>query len=141
MEEKIGIWLDLRSAFIVFLKEEKGKISTRFKLIESDIPSKRAKGGARSSVPWGPMHKVAEDKLLDKRNFRIKEYMEEIKSEIKKGKELYIFGPASAKEELKKSIYNDPNCKINILKIETADQMTENQKVARVREFFLAINA
>jgi hypothetical protein len=48
---------------------------------------------------------------------------------------IQIFGPGEAKNELLKRMEND-NLKELIVKIETADSMTDNQVVAKVREHF-----
>lgn len=48
---------------------------------------------------------------------------------------IQIFGPGEAKDGLLKRMEKD-NLKERIVKIETADSMTDNQVVAKVQEYF-----
>ena len=60
---------------------------------------------------------------------------------VKDADELYLFGPAEAKDGLLKAIKANKNFKPAFKGIETADSMTENQKIAKVRAFFAGVNA
>ena len=56
--------------------------------------------------------------------------------EIKDADELYVFGPADMKLKLKQKIVNDTKFTTKLKKVEAADGMTNNQVVAKVKEFF-----
>jgi hypothetical protein len=63
--------------------------------------------------------------------------MDSIIDYIKKSDELYIFGPAGAKTQLKKRIQEERIITPDKLKgIDTSDKMTINQIVAKVRDFY-----
>jgi stalled ribosome rescue protein Dom34 len=56
---------------------------------------------------------------------------------VKKSDELYVFGPAEAKTQLKKRILEEHIIAPEKLKaVVTSDKMTVNQMVAKVKEFY-----
>lgn len=133
MKKQTGIWLDFREADIIEL--EGGEVNVRN--IESDIDTSRPKGGAgQGGTPYGPMDKISESKYLERRKHQEKAYFEKLIAEIKSSDEVYIFGPAEAKDGLLKCIKDTSNFQPHLSGIETADSMTANQKVAKVKEFF-----
>jgi hypothetical protein len=133
MKKKIGIWLDFREANLITLR---GKSET-FETILSEIDTSRPKGGSRSKTPWGPMETVSEKAHLERRKHEEKIYFDKIIDAVKDADEVYIFGPAQAKEGLVKAIKEKSNLFQPWLgDVETSDSMTKNQKIAQVRDFF-----
>lgn len=130
--KQTGIWLDYNEANIFELID--GEVSS--KSIPSNIEHFNLKGGARSKSPWGPMDKTSDTKLLARKNQQEKQYFESIVSEISDSDEVFVMGPAMAKIGLQKFIEKASRLKINLLKVESADSITTNQKIERVREFF-----
>ncbi len=58
-------------------------------------------------------------------------------SQLADSDELYIFGPAETKIKLKQKLQEDNRfSKILLNDVETADSMTQNQIIARIREYF-----
>ena len=55
---------------------------------------------------------------------------------VKDADELFVFGPAEAKDGLLKAIKINHKFHPELKGFARADSMTKNQKVARVREFF-----
>jgi len=129
---KMGIWLDFRSANLISLK---GGVST-IETIESEIDTSQAKGGSPSKTPYGATDTVSEKHYLERRKREEKAYYARIMKAAVKADEVFLFGPAEAKDGLLKAIKGDNNFRPAFKGIETADSMTDNQKVARVREFF-----
>lgn len=132
MNREIGIWLDYKTAYFMVMQEG----TTAVAVIQSEVEDYRPSGGAPSKTPWGPQDSVKEKKYLERKKQQLRRFFQVIMEKLEKGDELYIFGPAEAKLGLKKAIESDNRLSINLRAVETADQMTENQKVAQVRAFF-----
>lgn len=134
---KIGIWLDYRAANLITLK---GKSAT-YNTIDSGIDPAKPRGGSRPKMKYGPVDTISEKHFSERRKHEEKAYFENLITAINDADELYIFGPAEAKDGLLKAIKANKNFKPTFKGIETADSMTENQKIAKVRTFFAGVNA
>ena len=132
MKKQVGIWLDFKEATIIKMEGDEPGIAT----LNSEIEDFRPKGGARSKSPWGPMDKISESKYLERRKQQEKSYFQKLMTATKDVDELFIFGPAEAKEGLLKAIKARTNFKPIVKGFEAADSMTLNQKIARVKTFF-----
>lgn len=130
---KAGIWIDTRTANLIFILNKEATTVT----IRSEIEEYHPKGGSRTrKTPWGPMQKMDERKYLQRKNQQHQQYFDSILDRVKDVDELYIFGPSEAKQGLRKHLNDSSIFKGIILAVETADAMTENQKIAQVKEFF-----
>ncbi|MEO1258604.1 MAG: hypothetical protein AAFZ15_07395 [Bacteroidota bacterium] len=132
MKKRIGIWLDYKEANIIILEEDGARVEN----ILSEIELFHPKGGARSKSPYGPMDKILESKFLARRKLQEKAYYEKLMDAVKSADELFVFGPAEAKDGLLKAIKNSHQFRPELKGFERADSMTKNQKVAKVRAFF-----
>lgn len=132
MKKQIGIWLDFREAHLITLAGEENKV----KIISSEIEDFNIKGGARSKTPYGPMDVTSEKKYLERNKNQVDRYYSKIMEYVKDAEEIFIMGPAEAKIGLRKKMVNTNTFHPFIKGFETADSISENQKVARVREFF-----
>ena len=133
MSRKVGLWIDHKNAIIVTLKSEKATT----KIIECDIERHvHPSGGSRSSTPYGPQDVVSESKWEGRYKHHFDRYYSDVIDFIRDAGEILIFGPASAKEELKKAIDKNKALAACIVGVEPADKMTKNQIVAKVRKHF-----
>ncbi len=135
MKKQTGIWLDLKEANIIDLIDED---ELKVQRIHSGVDTTHAKGGSRTGgTPWGPMGKISENKVLNRRKHQEKGYFKEILEAVKTSDEILIFGPGEAKDGLI-SFIKDDDTRIHsrVRGVETADSMTVNQKIAYVRKFF-----
>ena len=132
MKKQFGIWLDFREAYIIELTESESKL----KKVSSGIESFNPKGGSHSKMPWGSTDKISEGKYLARRKQQENAYYEELIKTLSEADELYIFGPAEAKDGLHNKIKSNKGINVNIKGIRKVDSMTDNQKVAEVRSFF-----
>ncbi|MBT8220097.1 MAG: hypothetical protein KJP00_09740 [Bacteroidia bacterium] len=132
MKKKIGIWLDYKTASFITVGEHDSNIEH----MESDVEFSRLGGGARSKQPFGPMDKTSESKLLDRRTQQEDKYYKDIMDRVKDADEIYIFGPAEAKTKLHTKIKKLKSRFPKVRAVESADSMTDNQKMAKVREVF-----
>ncbi|MCB0620462.1 MAG: hypothetical protein KDC43_05030 [Saprospiraceae bacterium] len=135
--KRAGIWLDFREAFVIDLSGDSPS-TTR---IASGIEDFHVKGGARSKTPYGPMDKTSESKFLERRLHQTREYFTHILELVGEAEELYLFGPAEAKVQLHKEIEHRRSFRPAVLSIETADKMTDRQKIARAKAFFDSFSA
>lgn len=127
-----GIWLDKSEAHFITFKN--GEFNQ--KRIASGIDHHRIGGGARSQTPYGPMDKTSESKLLERHLQQEKTYLKNILVETGNSSEVYLFGPAQMKDRLRDFLNESPIFKGVVRGADTAGKMTENQRVAKVREFF-----
>jgi hypothetical protein len=60
----------------------------------------------------------------------------QILKSISPADEVLIIGPGLAKQELRRLIDDDPRMKKRLGAVQNAERMTQNQLIARVRQFF-----
>lgn len=133
MKKQTGIWIDGSKAIIVTLAD--GKESTIE--IESEIENRVHHDGEGDKGSFmGSRHINNEKKFEERKTQQIDRYFKNVFQEIKDADELYVFGPADMKLKLKQKIVNDTKFTTKLKKVEAADGMTNNQVVAKVKEFF-----
>jgi hypothetical protein len=128
MKKKIGLWIDNREAIIVKLIEKGEQIIRINSGADKQI---RFEGGSRKDGL-----QTTEAIRGNKLDAQLGKYFDDIIAHIRDAEMIQIFGPGEARGELVKRL-EDANLKECIVEIETADSMTENQIVAKVREYFL----
>ena len=134
MKRQTGIWIDSSKAIIVCLDGKKESITE----IDSDIENKshHNREGNKGTFS-GNQHNANETQLSNRKKEQTNYFMDSIIDYIKKSDELYVFGPAGAKTQLKKRIQEERIITPDKLKgIDTSDKMTVNQIVAKVRDFY-----
>lgn len=129
---QVGIWLDFKNANIITLMGE----DVRFETLSSEIDPGKFKGGHRSKTPYGPMDKVSETRHLEKKKHQHEAYFERICTEVKDCDELFIMGPAEAKIGLRKYLSEHRELYAKLRDVQTADSLTDNQKIKIVKDFF-----
>jgi stalled ribosome rescue protein Dom34 len=131
--KKLGIWLDKKKARLISLENEKEVMNT----IVSEVEDFHIQGGSGTKFKGGPQDVVQDSKYLEREKHQLKAYFKEIASKMKDANAVVIFGPAQTKEKLRKELqenYKEINAKVKAVK--TADNMTDNQVKALVRDFF-----
>lgn len=135
-KKQIGIWLDYREAFVVELREEDAPVIQH---LRSGIEPGVYKGGVRSKTPYGPQVGPNEQRFEEKRHHHEKAYFEKLIDAIDpEADQLIIFGPAEAKFGLQNAIEAIKHYRPQVMSVFPAEAMSENQIVARVKEFFEA---
>lgn len=136
MKRQTGIWIDTSKAIIVTLeggKEE--KISEIDSAVENRIY--HDKEGNKGNFSGGH-HGSSENKFENRRKEQVDFFIKEVLSYVKGADELFVFGPAETKIRLEQKI-NDEKLFANKLRaVETADKMTLNEIVAKVKKFYVA---
>ena len=141
MKKYVGIWLDHREAFVVYLINNQpltGGNQETIERIESDIERRvRLSGGSRSrKTPYGPQDISVDGKQEDRVKGQLRNYYQEIIKRISDADRILIFGPGEAKIELKKEIGKSKQLADKIKQVESADKMTIRQIAAKTRDFF-----
>ena len=141
MKKYVGIWLDHREAFVVYLQDNRpltiGSEET-VERIESDIERRvRLSGGSRSrKTPYGPQDISVDGRQETRIKTQLNLYYQQIIQRISDADRILIFGPGEAKHELKKAIEKTKPLAAKIKQVESADKMTIRQITAKSREFF-----
>ncbi|MDQ2180649.1 hypothetical protein [Marinifilum sp. D714] len=133
MKKNIGVWLDTEKAYIITLENGNGQIET----IESEVETRvRFKGETKAYSRMGNQFINPAKRMTHRRRHQFKQYFENISSKLENAEEIYLFGPAETKVHLAKHINKHTNLNDRVRKIESEDNMTENQMIARVKEIF-----
>jgi hypothetical protein len=131
--KKAGIWLDQKEAKVITLNEGAEEIKTIYSQIET---RERIPGESRTYTRFGKQYFSDEKTKELKLDLHLKRYLNEVIQTLEDKDELMIFGPGKTKKELEKLIRNHPGMYARLKEIRIAKQMTENQKVAYVKDFF-----
>ena len=127
MKKTVGLWIDHQKAVIVFVTGAEEEI----KLIHSDIEEQRIEEQGRQNGRSIPSDDIRLRVLTEHLN----NYYETVISCIRDAESILLFGPGEAKGELKKCLEKD-NLGERIVGVETADKMTDQQIVAKVKNHF-----
>lgn len=135
MEKKLGIWIDKKLAHLVFIEGA----SVKNERIKSKIDTRQAKGGSRSKTAYGPVITVKEKSYIEREKNQRKRFFEEIIEKMKGQDKIVIAGPGQMKNQLKKYLDDLKGFEPHVIKVKTADSMTENQIVALIKDSFYHI--
>ena len=133
MSLKVGLWIDHKRAFIVYLTENETTSETILSNVEKRV---KASGGARSSTPYGPQDIFAEDRVDRKFKHHLEQYYERVARAVGGVESVFIMGPGEAKDELKRHLQKSRQKPRPIIRCETTDKMTEAQIIAKVKEHY-----
>jgi hypothetical protein len=131
--KKAGIWLDQKEAKVIILADDSEEIKTIYSQIET---RERIPGESKIYGRFGKQYLNDEKTKEIKIDAQLKRYLNEVIQTLEDKDELMIFGPGKTKKELEKLIRNHPEMYARLKEIRIAKQMTENQKVAYVKDFF-----
>lgn len=132
MKTNIGLWIDHRKAVIV-LESHAGE---EIHVIWSDADRQPGRiHGERSTAAYEAQQVDADDVSERKFTAHLHQYYVEVVAYVRHAETLLVFGPGEAKgqlvKELEKALTKD--C---VMKVETADKMTNRQIAAHVRDHF-----
>jgi len=125
LKNAVGLWIDHRKAVVVRLIDQLEEI----KIINSNVDKH-----PRFS---GEAQKQNEEDQRDRRFAnQLNQYYDEVISFLRDAESILIIGPGKAKLEFKKRFETEVHTG-KIAGTETVDKMTDNQIVARIREYFV----
>ena len=135
MEKQVGIWIDSKKAIIVTLD---GKKEERITEIDSEVENTvyHNKEGNKGTFS-GSHHSDSETKFDNRKKEELNYYLKSVMSNIKGSDYLYIFGPGETKTNLEQKIRDEKWLgKTNLKAVETSDNITVNEIVAKVKDFY-----
>jgi stalled ribosome rescue protein Dom34 len=130
MDRNVGLWIDHKQAYLIWYKE--GRID----VLPSEIePPEHFSGGTQLG---GKLNQKGDMELRHNDRYRLKltKFYKRVVAALKDVDSIFIMGPGEAKVEFEKVLKRQKAMQKRLLKVETADKMTKNQMIARVRRFY-----
>ena len=107
------------------------------KIITSDVDFRvREEGEGKMYTRFGNQYGTKEKAKEAKLEQQLKGYYRNVFDALHETDEVYIFGPAEAKNELNKLISAQTNGTIKVSAIASSGKLTENQIIAAVKKHF-----
>ena len=132
MKRQTGIWIDSSKAIIVAFDEGREHITEIASNIENRVHHKNE--GDQGTF-MGERHINNEKKFDERKKHQFSAFLKTVLDKSKNADELYVFGPAEAKLKLKQLI-DDEKKAARLKSVEAADNMTVNQVVAKIKQFY-----
>lgn len=132
-KKQTGIWIDGKKAIVVTLNENDNQVT----VIPSNIEDKTnyQQEGDKGSF-MGQQH-ISHEKTFDERKKnQLNAFLQEVICSLKDVDGIYICGPAEVKIHLRKEVENNKNLEKVFRGIDSCEQMTENQLIAKVKNFY-----
>ena len=130
---KVGIWIDQKEANLITLSEN----AIHSKTIYSDIETRiRIKGEKKQFGRFGDQFLVDEKGKENRVKVYTQKYLLRVAKELSKADQIFLFGPAQMKIKLEKLILDVPELANKLKETRTSENMTHNQKLAYVKEFY-----
>jgi hypothetical protein len=133
-QKRVGLWIDHRKAVIVTLTDTNE--GPQIKQVISHLENDTRPAAGWSAHSGQDFRSNAEDRQERRFVGHLDRYYDEVISAVRDVRSIFVFGPGKAKIELKKRI-EDKGPKGRKVVIEAADEMTDPQIAARVRQHFL----
>lgn len=131
--KKVGIWIDKREAKIISI----GNGNEQIKRILSGIEDFNPQGGSGTKFKGGPQDVVQDSKYLEREKHQFVEFFKAVVPSLEDANAVVIFGPAQSGQKLHKELQEKHLQLYNkIIAVEKADNMTDNQLKAWVRDFY-----
>jgi hypothetical protein len=133
MNNQLGLWIDHQKAVIVSMTETGEKIQE----IRSEVETQpRRSGDSPLKGDYEALQVPADDSHQKFLTQNLNIYYDEVIDHLRDAKSIFIFGPSSAKNELKERLDGN-NLSAKVVGTETSDSMTTPQIAAKVRQFFV----
>jgi hypothetical protein len=134
LEKNIGLWLDQEKAYIITLNRSRKASIEKF---VSDVESRiRDVGEKKPYTQFETTYSNDEGRKQRRQKQEREHYFEKLINVIHDADYIYLFGPGQAKEELKNAIEKDHSIHAKLIRIGTADRLTENQMIAAVKKYY-----
>lgn len=129
MKNLYGVWIDHVHAYIVHANEL--DVVGVIKLDSGVEPHHH------SGEEGGEHHTMSDQGSYNKRQAnQMHAFSKEIMTHLKDASEIVVFGPSTAKHDLKNAIEANKSLAPALTGVETSDDMTENQLAAYVKKHF-----
>ncbi len=132
MSKNVGVWLDKEKAYVISVNGGNHRIEK----VESNVETRvRYEGESKSFSGRGGALFNPSKKRTKRIKHQLSQYLTDVLHRLSDADNVFIFGPAETKNELKKALIKRKDKPAICL--ESADKMTQNQMVARVKDYFL----
>ena len=131
MTNRIGLWIDRKTAVIVALDDHRASITK----LESGVQRLRYRGAPRSRTAYSAKYGQGDDQLHQQYLHHLDKYYKQVVSRLRGASNILIFGPGEAKSDLKKHLSRQKPVD-RVVAVQSADRMTDGQILARVRTYF-----
>jgi hypothetical protein len=132
MITKVGLWIDHEKAVVVSITEN-GEV---IKEITSDVEKQpRRSGDSPLKGTYEPIQVPADDSRQRAFTGGLNVYYDKVIASIGSAEAILIFGPSTAKDELKERLKVN-NLDSRIVGVETVDKMTDHQIAAKTKQYF-----
>ena len=136
IKKKIGIWVDHKEAILVSIEGDQATVER----IESHAESHFHPSGGWKAAGTSVAQSVSKEQKADeRRKHQFHNFYQMVIKKAGEANNIFIFGPGEAKLELAKEIEKIKGQHDRIAAVEASDRLTENQIVAKVKSFFLAL--
>jgi len=132
MSKQLGLWIDHRQATIVAVTENGEETSQILSEVEKQL---RRSGDSPLKGPYEALQVPADDSRQRARTGELNTYYDEVILQIRDADSILIMGPGVAKHELQKRM-EENRLGAKVVGVETVDNLTEPQLVAKVRQHF-----
>ncbi|HBC88421.1 MAG TPA: hypothetical protein DCZ94_15840 [Lentisphaeria bacterium] len=133
MKTKAGLWIDHRKAVVVTVTGKEEKMAVVTSEVEKQL---RRSGDSPLKGSYEPSQVPADDSRTRALKGHLNIYYDEVIASIRNADSILIFGPGSAKDELKDRLEKNNHSGCCVV-VETVDKMTDPQIAAKVRNHFL----
>jgi len=134
MSQQLGLWIDHRQATIVTVTETGGETSEILSDVEKQL---RRSGDSPLKGSYEALQVPSDNSLQRARTGELNTYYDEVIAHIRDADSILIMGPGVAKHELQKRL-EENRLGARVVGVETVDNLTEPQLVAKVRQHFAA---
>ncbi|MBT8316330.1 MAG: hypothetical protein HKP59_01755 [Lutibacter sp.] len=133
MKQNIGIWIDTKQAVAIKLFNNKHSV----KIIESNIETReRVAGESKKYGRFGGQYMTFEKNKLNRKNEQINQFIKNLIKEVENCESVVLFGPSKMKNIFEKELLKNLKLSIKLVGVYNSKQLTENQMVAWVKDFF-----
>ena len=131
--KRSGIWIDQREANIITFDETTLSNKTIYSDVESRI---RIEGEGKKFGRFGDQYTNDEKGKQNRNEQLLQRFLSSVAKQLNHADEIIIFGPAQTKNKLEKLIGESPDLQKKLINTLVSENMTHNQKVAFVRDYF-----
>lgn len=131
--QNVGVWIDTHKAVIVSLNGKEASVKDLISQVESRL---RIKGDGDDQSRFGNQYINDEKSKEERHDHQVKSFLKDVIKEVEDAEKIVVFGPSIMKTELRKAIHDNRQVSSKLLGVEPADEMTENQMVAWVKDYF-----
>jgi hypothetical protein len=132
--KNVGVWIDQKEANIITVGDDD---SISSKTIYSDVETRvRIDGEKKQFGRFGDQYLVDEKGKKNRIEEYTGRYLSKVIKEFKGADQIMIFGPAQTKKKLSKLMLEDPDLNAKLKETLASDNMTHNQKMAYVKDYF-----